>query len=186
MLAKQDNEAFRKELAIIDSGKALAPDEIIKSSAMMTIAGRPLRVELEKDSVTAGDVWLFDAATGVLIAGDLVTLPVPFLDTACATRWNESLDRLAKTDFELLIPGHGPPLTRRQFATYRTAYEHLLACKEDCAGKWLSDVATLIPAEDREFTKMLMDYYAGVLGRQRQECAPGASAASTSSAARTP
>lgn len=186
MLAQQENEAFRKELAIINSGNALAPDEVIKSSAAMTIAGRPLRVELEKDSVTAGDVWLFDAASGVVIAGDLVTLPVPFLDTACATRWKESLDRIAKTDFELLIPGHGPPLTRRQFDVYRTAYERLLACKDKCVDAWISDAAPLIPGEDREFTRTVMDYYTGVLAHQRQECAPGASAASTSSAARTP
>lgn len=186
MLAKEENAAFRKELALIDSGKALAPDEVIKSSAAMTIAGRPLRVELEKDSVTAGDVWLFDPATGVLIAGDLVTLPVPFLDTACATRWKGSLDRLWETDFELLIPGHGPPLTRRQFATYRNAYARLLACKEKCAEAWVADIGSLISSGEQAFTRDLMNYYVDVLARQRQECAPGASAASTSSAARTP
>jgi len=29
-----------------------------------------------------------------LIAGDLVTLPVPFLDTACPNGWRKALDTL--------------------------------------------------------------------------------------------
>ena len=50
---------------------------------------------LEARAVTAGDVWLFDPATRVLAAGDLVTLPAPFLDTACPERWKAALDRVA-------------------------------------------------------------------------------------------
>src|SRR4030081_1563138 len=93
---------LRAEVAIIDSGSALAPDEVVTSSGERMLAGLRLDLELETYAVTAGDVWVFDPRSRVLAAGDLVTLPVPFLDTACPERWRAALDHLAKTDFKVL------------------------------------------------------------------------------------
>ena len=167
MLAKKENEAFRAELALIDGAARLGPDEVIGASGAKTIAGRTLAIELEKDTVTAGDVWIRDGASGVVIAGDLVTLPAPFLDTADAKRWEAALERLAKTDFALLIPGHGPPLTRRQFAVYRTAFGKLIGCRDKCVDGWMESVGPLIPGEDPAFTRLLMEYYTGLLESRR-------------------
>jgi glyoxylase-like metal-dependent hydrolase (beta-lactamase superfamily II) len=170
-------KTFQSELAIIDSAPRLAPDVVIAASGPQTIAGRPLRVGLERYSVTAGDVWLYDANSGVLIAGDLVTLPAPFLDTACPAQWKASLDTLAGTDFTLLIPGHGPPLTRKQFDVYRTAFTHLLGCaggtatKQACIDGWMNDIGPLVPKKDAAFTRMLMDYYVDVLKRSPADVA---------------
>lgn len=160
---------FEAELALIDAGPKLAPDVVITASGPRTIAGRALRLGLESNAVTAGDVWILDETTGVLIAGDLVTLPAPFLDTACPSRWQESLDRIAKLEFDLLIPGHGAPMTRTQFATYRAAYRDLLACaaadrpKEQCIDGWIRTVAPLMSGFDDRFTRALMEYYVDVL-----------------------
>lgn len=162
MLEQPDPSKFKAEIALIDAGPKLAPDQVVKEPGKLTLGGRAFDVGLENQAVTAGDVWLFDPATGVLVAGDLVTLPVPFLDTACPQKWEASLERLSKVDFELLVPGHGPPLTRRQFATYRKAFSALLACKDEkakCADGWMTAIAPLIPAEDVEFTKVLIGYY---------------------------
>ena len=169
MLEQPDPSRFKAEIALIDAGPKLAPDVVVKEAGPVTLAGRAFALGLEKSAVTAGDVWLFDPATGVLVAGDLVTLPAPFLDTACPQKWEASLERLAKVDFELLVPGHGPPLTRRQFATYRKAFSALLACKEEkaaCVEGWMSGIASLVPAEEVEFTKGLMGYYADLRNRR--------------------
>jgi glyoxylase-like metal-dependent hydrolase (beta-lactamase superfamily II) len=171
---------FQSELAIIDSAAALAPDVVIASSGKQTIAGRALDVSLEQRAVTEGDVWIYDKASGVLIAGDLVTLPAPFLDTACPRRWKESLDRLARTDFELLIPGHGAPLTRRQFLAYQRAFDHLLTCaagaaaKSTCIEGWSADIAGLTGDADPKFVAALMDYYVDALKSSdvNQYCEP--------------
>jgi len=166
--AEPDAEKQRQlkaELAILAAGDQLVPDEKIAASGARALAGRKLELHLEKYAVTAGDVWLLDPATGTLVAGDLVTLPVPFMDTACPARWLEALDRLAKIDFKVLVPGHGAPMTRSDFATYRTAFAGLLRCgassadKASCVDGWLKDAGPLLASADAKLTKALADYY---------------------------
>lgn len=180
MAAKtEDGDArktFQTEMALIDAGDELAPDVVIDAPGKRTIAGRALDFGLEH-AATEGDVWLFDAASGVLIAGDLVTLPAPFLDTACPSKWKATLDRLSKVDFELLVPGHGAPLTRRQFNVYRTAFDHLLTCaagkseKTACIDGWRADASALDSTVDTKFGRALLDYYVDVLRRDPAEAA---------------
>jgi glyoxylase-like metal-dependent hydrolase (beta-lactamase superfamily II) len=168
---------FRTELALIDDAAHLAPDVVIDAPVVRKIAGREFEVGLEHDAVTAGDVWLFDRQSGVLASGDLVTLPAPFLDTACAARWKESLDRIGRKNFELLIPGHGPPLTHRQFDGYRAAFSNLLQCassasaKTSCIDGWIDGIAPLIRPDEQPFTRSLMNYYVDVLRRPAAETA---------------
>jgi len=156
---------MRAELAILDEGDALAPDEIVAATGPRSIAGRELVLGLETGAVTAGDVWLFDPATKVLVAGDLVTLPVPLPDTACLGRWRSALANLSEIDFEFLIPGHGPVMTREDFARYRTAFGNLLdhaaadSSSIACADGWLRDIGPLVPADEHAFARILLDYY---------------------------
>jgi len=158
-------QAWRDELAIIDSGKALYPDVTIDKSQALDLAGHRFQIHLQANAVTAGDVWLFDPKTKVLAAGDLVTLPVPFLDTACPAHWQDALGTLARQDFKVLVPGHGAPMSRGQFETYRHAYANLLACassdkaKSACIEGWMSDAQPLLATDDSKFAKSLLDYY---------------------------
>lgn len=158
-------KAWRDEIALIDAGRAMYPNVTIARTQTRRIAGSDFVLYLESHAVTAGDVWLFDPKTRVLAAGDLVTLPVPFLDTACPARWNDALGNLARADFKTLIPGHGAPMSRAQFATYRTAYTNLVACaagdksKTVCAEGWLADAKPLLADSDPIFVRRLLDYY---------------------------
>jgi len=159
-------QAIRAEIALIDEGAALGPTEVMAKSARPTIAGRALQLNLESNAVTAGDVWVFDPKTRVLLAGDLVTLPAPFFESACPARWRESLSHLEKAPFELLVPGHGAPMHRSQFETYRKAFSELLDCaagsgeKNACIDGWLSDAsALLISSEDASYARALIGYY---------------------------
>lgn len=94
-----------------------------------------------------------------------MTLPVPLFDTACSAGWQAALRRLESVDFAVLVPGHGAPLERAQFGTYRTAFDHLLQCAASgqdaaaCKAGWLRDAATLIPAQDVALADSLLDYY---------------------------
>ena len=141
-LPPQTAEDIRGDLATFENGRALRPDIVIDKSATRIIAGKPLRVNLAPDAATAGDVWVYDARARVAVAGDLVTLPAPFLDTACPAGWSTALARIAQTPFHIVVPGHGLPMTRGQFGVYRTAFDALIACSAssreagDCAADW--------------------------------------------------
>ena len=158
-------DAMQGELAIISSRTAQTPTLVIDSTAARTLAGKPFVVGYEADAVTAGDVWLFEPASRVLASGDLVTLPAPLFDTACPQRWGSALGRLAEQPFEWLVPGHGAPMRRDQFQTYRRAYDGLVRCaassaaKSECIAGWMHDAGSLIPAGDAPLARSLLDYY---------------------------
>jgi glyoxylase-like metal-dependent hydrolase (beta-lactamase superfamily II) len=159
-------ESLRAEVALIDAGAALGPTDVIDKSVRSSIAGRPLQLNLETRAVTAGDVWVFDPKTRVLLAGDLVTLPAPFFESACPARWRDSLAHLDKVPFTWLVPGHGAPLQRKQFEIYRQAFSRLLDCaagnaaKADCIGGWINDAAPLVPSsKDVSYARTLIGYY---------------------------
>jgi glyoxylase-like metal-dependent hydrolase (beta-lactamase superfamily II) len=159
-------ESLRAEVALIDAGAALGPTDVIDKSVRWNIAGRPLQLNLETRAVTAGDVWVFDPKTRVLLAGDLVTLPAPFFESACPARWRDSLASLDKVPFTWLVPGHGAPMQRKQFEIYRQAFSRLVDCaagnaaKADCIDGWINDAAPLVPSsKDVSYARTLIDYY---------------------------
>ncbi|HET9768045.1 MAG TPA: MBL fold metallo-hydrolase [Thermoanaerobaculia bacterium] len=160
-------EGFRRELALIDAADQLAPDEVIAASGPRVLAGRPLELHLERRAVTAGDVWVLDPATHVLVAGDLVTLPAPFLDTACPAGWQAALAHLEQADWQLLVPGHGHPLSRDDFATYRKAFDALLACAastrpaSECVDAWFGAGGELFASNDPGNGREMVTYYVG-------------------------
>jgi len=161
----EQQSQFRNELALIDAGEQLRPDEVITASGRKRIAGSDLELFVANRAATEGDLWLFDEKTGVLVAGDLITLPAPFLDTACPAGMKSALDTLAKKNFKVAVPGHGAPMTRAEVETYRAAFSSLLECgasKEPtahCTDRWLSALGDLIPESDHAFTRELMAYY---------------------------
>jgi glyoxylase-like metal-dependent hydrolase (beta-lactamase superfamily II) len=158
-------KVLRAEIALIDARPALTPSERVTTKGPRTIAGLPLELGLEGPAVTTGDVWVFERATKTLMSGDLVTLPAPLFDTACPSGWKDALGHLDAVPFERLVPGHGPVLTHAQFATYRHAFDALLACaasartKAECVEGWVADTGDLMPAADQAFARSLVNYY---------------------------
>lgn len=129
------------DLDLLSRADELKPDHEIVGISMLTIAGRRLRVGVET-AVSGGDLWVLDETSGTLAAGDLVTLPVPFLDTACPPAWREALQRLSAQPFKRLVPGHGPVMSRVDFERWRGGFEALLDCADQglhpaaCAAVW--------------------------------------------------
>ncbi|MFI4933406.1 MAG: MBL fold metallo-hydrolase [Caulobacterales bacterium] len=163
---------LRADDATIDNGQALRPDVVIAASATRSVGGLRLRINLAPHAATDGDVWVYDARSGVAAVGDLVTLPAPFLDTACSQGWRTALSRIWATPFRIAVPGHGRPLSRVEFATYRAAFDALVDCsasqtaKADCAAAWTRATASLRgddPAQVRQSQGMTEHYVGDVL-----------------------
>ena len=155
----------RRFLALMDDPRALRPTRPVTGSGEIEIAGRRLQVNLAPFAVTEGDVWLYDPAARLLIAGDLVVAEVPFFDTACAEGWRRALDALAATPFETLVPGHGASMDRAQFGRWRTAFGNLLDCaasgaaKAECVAGWRRDAAEFIAPGREKLVEDMAAYY---------------------------
>jgi glyoxylase-like metal-dependent hydrolase (beta-lactamase superfamily II) len=158
-------------LATMDERDVLRPDAVIGKSGPMTIAGRALDVRVTDRAVTDADVWLYDATSGVVVIGDLVTLPAPFFETACPAQWRAALDQVWAAPFETAIPGHGEPMTRAQFDTYRRAFNAYLDCVAgdaaagQCATGWADGIAPLVGTDEaaRKMPLAYAEYYVGML-----------------------
>jgi cyclase len=74
---------------------------------------------------TRGDTVISLPARRAVIAGDLVTTPdsipaiVNYADGGNWTELGESLDAIAGMDFDVLVGGHGPNLTKSEFLKFR-------------------------------------------------------------------
>ncbi len=157
---------WRAEVARIDGGAALRPEVVVTEGSSTVLAGRDVQIGFEANAVTGGDLWLLDPASGVLAAGDLVTLPAPFFDTACPGRWQKALARLSTVEFTTLVPGHGAPMTPADFARYRSAFDGLLACAAGdaadavCVDGWLAAAGPLLTDADAQGqARGLLEYY---------------------------
>ncbi len=166
-------EDLRNDMATIKAGQVLRPDVAIEASGALKLGGRKLQVNLASQAATAGDVWVYDPRTRVAAVGDLVTLPAPFLDTACAKGWSAALGQVWATPFRTLIPGHGPVMDRAQFALYRQAFDTLVDCaaspasKTECAAAWTATVTPLLGADPLEAKRAqgMTEYYVSDLLR---------------------
>ncbi len=170
-LPEETRADLRLDMATIQHGSELRPDVVISASTALSLGGRKFRMNLARDAATSGDVWLFDPRTGIAALGDLVTLPAPFLDTACPEGWKAALAQASATPFRMAIPGHGAPLQRRQFLLYRRAFDAFIDCSNsdrpapDCATSWANAVQPLLPAEPAEMRRAqsMAAYYVGLL-----------------------
>jgi len=164
-VSPEQEAEIRRDFAAMDDPQALRPDQPVTASGPMAIAGRPLLVNLAEHAATEGDVWIYDPATRTVVAGDLVVAMVPFMDTACPEGWRRALGEIAALPFETLIPGHGAPMSRQQFAAWRAAFNGLLACassakgKDECVAGWRRDAAAFIPAGEEARADEMVSYY---------------------------
>src|SRR5258706_281660 len=109
--------------------------------------------------------------SSIAALGDLVTLPAPFLDTACPEGWKSALAEVSATPFRIAIPGHGAPMQRSQFLLYRRSFESFIACsrsdrpRESCAADWSQAVRPLLSADPLEMrrARSMSVYYVELL-----------------------
>ena len=177
-IEKEEVQIF---VATMDERGILRPDIVVAKSGDLAIAGCPFDVHVTDRAVTDADVWLYDGASGVAVIGDLVTLPAPFFETACPAQWRMALDEVWATPFVKAIPGHGRPMDRVAFDTYRRAFNGFMDCVEgetaaaQCAATWAAGIAPLLGGDDlmRRMATGDAEYYVGMLrenGGKSAEC----------------
>jgi glyoxylase-like metal-dependent hydrolase (beta-lactamase superfamily II) len=164
-------EDAQTDLATVEAGARLHPTVSIEKAQTLSVGGRLLDVHVAR-AATAGDLWLYDARAKLVIAGDLVTLPAPFLDTACPEAWKAEFGNILAEPFERLAPGHGRVMSRAEVVLYRDAFVALLGCAASaseapsCAHAWAVSVAPLLDDANASQAEPFAGYYVSNLLRK--------------------
>jgi len=101
-----------------------APQVTYSGSGLIALGGKEVQLR-EFRGHTRGDTVALIPSARLLVAGDLVTTPdtiPPIVNYADGGSWSDlgrTLDEIAKLDFDTLIGGHGPVLTRADFLKFR-------------------------------------------------------------------
>lgn len=158
-------QMVRVDIALYDRAAQLRPTRTFdRADDTLLLAGRKLRAGVVQGA-SDGDLWLFDPASRVLLLGDLVTLPAPFLDTACPAQWREALGTVQALPFERAVPGHGPVLDRDGLRRWRHAFDSLLTCAASdaapraCSAAWIADLGPLIEPKDHAAAHGMVAHY---------------------------
>lgn len=182
-ISENDKADIRLGIEAISDRRDVLPDVPVTGTTRLPYAGRALELRLAPYAATEGDTWVYDPKARVVAAGDLVVLPLPFFDTACAEGWRRALEAIDRTDFATLYPGHGPGLSHADVSLYRWAFDRLLDCaagsalKQRCIDGWIDNAAPLVrTAQERQQARDYLDYYIDTIlrvpARQAELCAP--------------
>ncbi|MEO8451400.1 MAG: MBL fold metallo-hydrolase, partial [Gemmatimonadota bacterium] len=72
------------------------------------VGNREVEVKFLGRGNTAGDAVAYLPKEKVVVAGDLVVRPIPYLYDGYPAEWIRTLERLGQLDAETIVPGHGP------------------------------------------------------------------------------
>jgi len=100
------------------------PEIAYHERAQIFLGGKEVRLR-EFCGHTDGDTVAYLPAARIVVVGDLVTTPdtipqiVNYGDRGNWTDMGKALDEIAKMDFDFLVGGHGPVLTKQEFLKHR-------------------------------------------------------------------
>lgn len=72
------------------------------------LGGREVQVKFLGRGNTAGDAIAYLPKEKIVVAGDLVVYPLPYIYDGYPTEWAQTLQNLAQLEAETIVPGHGP------------------------------------------------------------------------------
>lgn len=173
-LAETDGASVEREerenfLATMEASRFLRPEVAITQSGRRRFAGARFEVRVSAGAVTDADIWLYEPRSRIVVLGDLATLPAPFFETACPEAWRAELDRVWERPFRLAVPGHGAPMSRDGFNTYRLAFGAFLDCVNSdaaadvCASAWAAASAPISSESERAQAVEYASYYVAFL-----------------------
>ena len=95
--------------------KPKAPDVTFDHELDLDLGNRKVQLKFLVRGNTVGDAVAYLPKERIVIAGDLVDSPVPYLGGGFPIEEVATLKRLAELDFETLVPGHGGVLKGKAF-----------------------------------------------------------------------
>ena len=101
--------------------KVKLPDIVFDHELDIHLGGREVQLKYLGRGNTAGDAIAYLPKEKILITGDLVDSPVPYLYGGFPIEQVSTLKRMEELDFETLVPGHGEVLKGKTFVQQEIA-----------------------------------------------------------------
>jgi hypothetical protein len=75
---------------------------------IIDIGNREVQVKFLGRGNTPGDAVVYLPKEKIVVAGDLVVYPIPYVYDGYLVEWIQTLENLAHLDADTIVPGHGP------------------------------------------------------------------------------
>jgi len=88
----------------------IEPTRVFTTSLSLPDGSAPIEVRFEGRGNTQGDAVIWLPRQRILVAGDLVVAPIPYMFNVYPNENARTLEHLLAYDPQLIVPGHGEPL----------------------------------------------------------------------------
>lgn len=83
------------------------PDVTFERELSLDLGNREVQIKFLGRGNTAGDAIAFLPKERILIAGDLVVHPGPYMGSGFPTEWSKTLEKMVEMNPQVIVPGHG-------------------------------------------------------------------------------
>jgi glyoxylase-like metal-dependent hydrolase (beta-lactamase superfamily II) len=101
-------EAHAKDF---DEIEPMPPDVTLSERLTLHRGGREIQIIFLGRAHTGGDVVVYFPADKLVFTGDVAFAGPSFLGDGFVDEWPQTLENLKALDFDIFVPGHGPPVT---------------------------------------------------------------------------
>lgn len=102
--------------------RPVAPNTTLATRMTLHRGDREIQLLFFGRGHTGGDVVVHLPGERVLITGDLLLNGLPYMGDGYLLEWAETLEHLKTLEFDVILPGHGPPFTERLRIDHLQAY----------------------------------------------------------------
>jgi glyoxylase-like metal-dependent hydrolase (beta-lactamase superfamily II) len=95
--------------------EVVAPTMVFESRLVLYRKTKTVDIRWLGFGKTASDIIIYIPESRVLVAGDIVTHPIPYGFSRQPVKWLETLKQVAELEFDTLIPGHGEVLEGKTY-----------------------------------------------------------------------
>ena len=145
---------FAAHAADFDEIVPLPPDVTMNEKMTLFRGGREIQVIFLGRAHTGGDVVVYFPQDKLVFTGDILFGGPSFLGDGYVDDWPQTLENLKALDFDIVVPGHGPPMTdlspiEKSQDYYRALWERTAA--KHAAGVSVEEAIETIDMSDTGF-----------------------------------
>jgi len=134
----------KAEMAEAEEIRPVAPNVTLQERMTLFRGSREIQVVFCGRAHTGGDVVVFLPKERLVFTGDMMVGGPSWLGDGHVDEWPATLAQLKTLDFDLILPGHGPPFRNRDLidhvaAYYRDLWRDVVAAR--AAGKSIGQAA---------------------------------------------